>query len=211
VSVFGKGKKSDDSILEDAAAARERERLGKVAPEDQFEHTLDEIKDAPVKAKMAGAPPEEVAALRAKVDSLQKMMEEVINSQKRLPSSAKLEDLRQRTMKRSEIPVCAKCGQFTTVCGVPDSKGNHHVTLRVLPDRPEHQVTFPGVIWNSVVYAGICVVPAICADDILATVHNYSEYMFALGRDRGQTIGLSKKVFAEHVPAGGVPIFAGGR
>lgn len=205
MSIFdSKGKKkSDDTVLEDAAAAREKERTGKVSNADQLEHTLLENEDAAVKAKMAGASEDRVQALEKELAELRKI---VSNTQNVTLTMSQAREVRQRELKRSEIPQCQHCGQYTTVCSTPDKQGNNHVTLRVLPDRPEHLQDFPGVIWNNVVYCGIVVVPAICASDILAAVRNWSEYKFSLHLNRGRTIG-KKHAVTENIPRGGFPLF----
>lgn len=201
-------RRSDDSILEDAAAAREEERLGQVAPEDQLEHSLEEVRDSPQKAAMSGASKEEVARLERKILQLEKALTETMKSQ--VLSTDKMKELRAQHLKRSEIPECPHCHQFITCCATADKDGNNHVTLRVLPDRQEHMESFPGVIWNNVVYCGIEVVPAIAANDILAAVRNWEEYKFGLNRNRGRTIGRSHAI-TENIPRGGFPIFSAQR
>lgn len=205
MSVFGKGKKSDDTILEEAEAARTRERQGKVAADDQFEHTFEEVKDNAVKAKMAGASEEKVAHLEKQLEEMRKMMSEVMKGQVRPATSAQMETLSREKLKKSDIPQCSICGQYVTVCGgTPDG----HTTVRVLPDRPEHQDNFPGVIWNGQVYCGSAVVvPKSCAEDIKAAVKVYTEYRFNLNQNRGKNLGLKGRRFvAESISRDGMPI-----
>lgn len=196
--------RSDDTILADAEEARERERTGKVATEDQFEHLREEVKDAPVKAKLEGASPDRVAELQKRIEQLETTLKETVKGQ--LVSGQALREMRDRGLKRADIPQCPHCEQPSTVCAKPDAAGNHHVTARVLPRRPEHMANFPGIIWNNVVYCGIRVIPAVAAQDIMAKLNNWEEYKFGLHQNRGRTIGRTRAI-TEAVPRGGFPIF----
>lgn len=197
-------RRSDDTILSDAEEAREKERTGKVAPENQFEHTFEEVKDAPQRAAAAGASDDRVAQLERELGELRKMMSEQMKMQ--VVGAEKLKELKQAQLKRSEIPQCSHCEQYVTVCG---GVKENHVVIRVLPDRPEHMESFPGVIWNNVVYCGMAVVPKVCAHDILATVKNWTEYKFNLQHNRGRIIGKTR-VVTEAVGRGQYPIFSNG-
>lgn len=197
-------KPSDDSILSDAEDARERERTGKVAAGDQYEHTYEEVKDAPARAKAAGATEDRVKQLEIELAELRKMMSDQMKMQ--VVSAEKMKEMKASQLKRSEIPQCPHCEQYITVCG---GLAENHVTLRVLPDRPEHMESFPGVIWNNVTYVGVCVVPKVCASDILAAVKNWTEYKFNLGHNRGRVIGRQRAI-TEKIGRGQYPIFQAG-
>jgi len=150
-------KKSNDSKLADAAAAREESRMNRAEP---LEALVEQVQDAPAKKEAAGASPEVVQIAKESLDALLKNIDIL---------TGKVTKLEQRKLIEPEqgLPAgakCAACGQSIRAC-----KGNH-TTLWVAPRDQDMWKFFSGINWNGVKYAGRQVVPTEAVDAILSQI-----------------------------------------
>ncbi len=201
-------KKSGDSQLQDAEAAREEERTkgANWTPEERLVHLPSEVQDGAEQKKAAGASESVVeAALRA-VASLTGVVEGLANRLNKLEAvpAAKI-DFSIPLMK------CASCQQ--TLYSATQKRGvctGDHRSVWVGPKDMRHAELFQPVKINGVEYVGRCVIPTILFDTIFAQIsqweHNEDKKIMSGGRILGHLRGGSTAYATGGTPLGAVPI-----
>ncbi len=149
-------RKSGDSMLADAALARERNRK---EIEPSVEELPEMLQDVPEKKRAEG---DYEGAMRA-VEQLTKLVEALQGQVKTLSEApAQLMKAMPRMMP------CGVCRQaLRTICS-----GEHVVTV-VMPSDINLWASFSGVTWNGVVYKGRCLLPKVIEQDILSQIRRW--------------------------------------
>lgn len=181
--------KSNDTKLSDAQAARDAEQAGKVAPADLVSHLREETQDVGAKAAEAGAAPDKVAALEARVAQL-------VNIVEGLQASALKAGDKATGKADSKIPVptypqCHICYQAKSICAELG-----HTTVNVLPRSPENLEGFEGVTINGQNYFGMCVVAKRQADTIISMARQREQAIVNLRHNSGKMRGLQTAMSA---------------
>lgn len=186
MAAFGGGKKrSDESTLADAEAAREEERTEGAdwSPKERLEHLPDELADSPVKKRLAG---DEEAAGRAyrMIEALTSTVQSLVGRLERL------ESVPSRTLQAPHSRMkCGTCHQATKDANSRGICDGQHVMVRVVPKMMDMWESFQGVTWNGVKYAGVCMLPASIVDSVLAQIGRWEDMERQKHIPRGRNFG----------------------
>ena len=160
-------KKSGDSKLADAAAARERRRT-----QDHPEpgELIGQLQDRVELAKAKGATPDMLAKIQQALMTLTNVVENLQNRVIAVESGRKLDKT-----GRVNLLICPICHQYVkdklTGRGICEGE---HVNVRVLPTDMDLVEAFQGVqVNNRHIYYGWCPLPPAMKDSVLAQVNRW--------------------------------------
>lgn len=186
------GKKSGDSKLADAEAARQADQAaGTLSPKERQEALPEILQDTVENAKARGESEARIAFLEK---SIQIMQEHILRLSATSGGSGRRErpvtahdNVDEHLPKRPECPVCR---QTTLLC-----RGEHRI-INVMPDYLLAAANFQGIWRNGVHYLGVCQVPKAMADDILAAVGNHVATEMESRISRGRLHGVKRLLAA---------------
>src|SRR5688500_6978309 len=157
-------KRMSDSALSDAEEAREEERTeGHTwTAEERREHLLEEVQDAPEKARSEGRDPDVALAMIEQLQKTLALLEKRVVAAEAAPPKGSTQLLK-----------CGTCRQAVKA-GTRGVCDGNHVWVKIAPKQMDLWSAFQGVIINGEMYIGTCPLPVSMADNAVALVGRWA-------------------------------------